>query len=282
MSALLDEGRARPHLPNFLIIGAARSGSTWIAKNLGLHPEIYIPVQKELHFFDRDYDRGLAHYEAFFDGRAAAAARAVGEATPAYLHHERAAARIRRHLPEARLVVCLRDPAERLYSRYWNARGRFAHNRGLSFEQKLEQKPELIREGFYAEHLSRFLAHWPRDQLLVLLYDDLRNAPHEFLKTIYSFLDVDTSFVSAIAEHKVNAAAAQKRTVKSRSVYWLGKALGRTGLHGVASRLERRNAGRIPPLPARTRRWLIETYYGERNEALAELLGRDLSHWNSA
>lgn len=269
-------------LPNFLIIGAARSGSTWMSRNLSLHPEVFIPTQKELHFFDRDYDQGMDCYATHFQLRAAADARVVGEATPAYLHREVAAGRIHRHLPDAKLIVCLRDPVERLYSRYWNSRGRFVENKGLSFEEKLQQKPEFIEEGFYVDHLARYLDLWPRDRLLILLYDDLKAAPREFLKSMYEFLGVDPEFDSELAEHRVNAAAAQPMTVRSRPLYWLGKAVDRIGRRSLARKLEQRNTGRIPVLAAETRRRLIDAYYRTKNDQLSELLGRDLSHWNLA
>lgn len=267
-------------LPNFLVIGAARSGTTWIAKNLSLHPEIFIPARKELHFFDAQYERGIEFYRECFRG--AESKPAVGEATPAYLHVEAAAERIKQHLPDVKLIACLRDPVDRLYSRYWNARGRFAHNRHLTFEEKLKEKPEFISEGFYCEHLARFLRLWPRERVLLLLYDDLVADPQRFLQTIYRFLEVDEHFVSDLAEQKINAAAAQKLTVKSPAAYWLGKLLRRAGQHSLAHKLETSNAGALPALPSSTRKWLIETYYSDKNQQLARLLGRDLSHWNSA
>lgn len=71
-------------LPNFLIIGAPRSGTTWIQENIKHHPEIFMPEQKEIHFFDRNYAMGIEYYEKYFsayDGQ-----KAIGEATPDYLH----------------------------------------------------------------------------------------------------------------------------------------------------------------------------------------------------
>src|SRR5690606_33439746 len=120
-------------LPTFLVIGAARSGSTWISRNLARHPDVFIPKEKELHFFDQRYEEGIEAYRAYV--RAATAEKAIGEATPAYLHTPAAAARIRAHLPDVKLIACLRDPIDRLYSRYWNARGRFEHNKEVSFER---------------------------------------------------------------------------------------------------------------------------------------------------
>ena len=112
-------------LPTFLVIGAPRSGTTWIARNLREHPEICLSKKKELHFFDRDenYERGIAYYESFFT-RCSEQQHAIGEATPDYIHVPVAAKRIKEHLPHAKLIVSLRNPRDRVYSRDWNARGK--------------------------------------------------------------------------------------------------------------------------------------------------------------
>jgi hypothetical protein len=274
-----DTHGAHPRtLPDFLVIGAARSGTTWIAKNLDSHPDIFIPREKELHFFDYQYSKGLDFYASFY--RNMGSATAIGEATPAYLHFEPAAARIRKHLPDANMIASLRNPVDRLYSRYWNARGRFLDNKHLSFEEKLTQKPELIEEGFYVDHLQRFLKLFPREQFLILLFDELVADPATFMAEIYRFIGVSDNHSATLLEHKINAAADQKLLVKSRPIYWAERALRRVGLHYIAQRLEPRNSADLPPMSPDTRRWLIDVYR-EKNNQLEDLIGKDLSHWNA-
>src|SRR5690606_25754665 len=147
--------------------------------------------------------------------------------------------------------------------------GRFSHNKGVPFERKIDEKPEFIAEGYYVEHLARFYELFPREQLLVLLYDDLVADPRGLLARIYRYLGVDEGFSSDLADHKINAGASQRLTVKSRPLYWAGKALGRLGRHGLAMRIEKANAGKLPSLPPSTRAWLLDKYYRERNEQLA-------------
>jgi hypothetical protein len=265
-------------LPNFLIIGAARSGTTWISKNLELHPEIYIPRKKELHFFDSKYSKGMSYYESFFND--VDSATAVGEATPAYLHVECAAARIREHLPDVKMIVSLRNPVDRLYSRYWNARGRFSENEGLSFEEKIAQKPALIEEGFYVDHLRRYLDLFPREQLLILLFDDLVTDPSSFLVQMYRFLGVSEDYSSELLDHRINAGAAQKLLVNSRPVYWFEKAFRRMHMYGFAQRLGRENSAKLPAMASETRHKLVETYR-DKNKQLEDIIERDLSHWTT-
>lgn len=269
-------------LPNFIVIGAPRAGTSWIHKNLLDHPEVFVPQKKELHFFDREYDKGIAYYEEYFaewKGQ-----KAIGEATPDYLHGSYSAtdipALMHKHVPDARLIASLRNPIERAYSRYWNAKAKFDHNRSLSFEEKLKDRPEFVKEGMYADQLESYYAHFPRERILVLLYDDLEADPHGFMRQIYSFLGVDPDFESDWETTKVNQAAGKKNLANSRFLYQLSRALSWAGLHGASSRVREANSVDQPPMSAETRRRLTDVYR-EPNRRLAALIGRDLSRWNA-
>jgi len=274
-------------LPNFLVIGAPRCGTTWIDENLRRHPDIYMPPKKELHFFDRHYERGIEHYEACFSGWKGE--KAVGEATPDYLHGlytshgQEISALIAKHLPHAKLIVSLRNPVERAYSHFLNVKAKHAHNLGLTFEEKLRKVrggAEIIREGFYAEHLSRYYARFPRHNILVLLYDELVADPRAFLQRIYRFLGVDPAFESPAIGARINMAVGKKHLARSRALWHLSRALSRFGAHRLSERIRRLNARPEPEMDDETRRRLIEIYR-EPNKELERLLGRDLSHWST-
>lgn len=267
--------------PNFLVIGAPRAGTTWIERNLRHHPEVFLPVRKELHFFDRDenFARGIEHYRAYFDD--ADQAKAVGEATPDYLHHPLAPTRIKAHLGDVKLIVSLRDPVERAYSRYWNSRGKFAENAGLTFEEKLERKPQFIYEGYYFDHLSRYLELFDRSRLLCLLFDDLKADGAAFMRTVYDFLEIDPSPAAASSGSAVNAAASKKRNGKSRILFYLRGAASRLKLETLADKLDAANRSPIPPVDPQTRRLLLREHYLPQIEALEDLLGRDLGAWKT-
>jgi hypothetical protein len=267
-------------MPNFLVIGAPRAGTTWIERHLRQHPQIFLPERKELHFFDREenFSRGIEHYRSFFRG--ADGADAVGEATPDYLHHPLAPARIKQYLGEdVKLIVSLRDPVERAYSRYWNARGKFAENEGLSFEEKIARKPQFIYEGYYFDHLSRYLEHFDRRNILCLLFDDLKADGPAFMRTIYDFLAVDSGFVPRHSESVVNASASKKRNGRSAVLFYLRGAAAKLRLDTLADKLDELNRAPIPPLAPDTRRRLLHEHYLAQIEALEGLLGRDLASW---
>ena len=265
-------------LPNFIIIGAPRAGTTWLAANLREHPEIFMPPVKELHFFDAEYEKGIPHYERWFNQ--ASGEPAVGEATPSYLYLPFVAERIAAHLPDIKLIACLRDPVERLYSRYWNAKAKYPENTDLTFEQKLEKKPLFIHEGLYADHLERYFRLFPRENILITFYEDLKDNPGGYLRNIYRYLSVDEGFESPLLKQTVNSAASKNKISKSKALWHLYQGLMKIRAFGLAEYVHRANMIPYPPMRQETRRWLVEDVYAESNRRLSDLVGRDLSHWS--
>lgn len=265
-------------IPNFLIIGAPRAGTTWMAENLRSHPQIYMPKEKELHFFDRHYERGWDFYEQFF--AAADGEPAIGEATPEYLYLPRIPRLIYKHLPHAKLIVSLRNPVDRVYSRYWNAKAKYKENRNLSFEDKLKKKPLFLEEGFYYDHLLRYYEYFPREQILVLLFDELRSDPISFLKKVYRFLDVREDFVSDRLQQKINAAADKPNLARSWTLAYLQKAFRRLNWLKAYRITSNVNSATLPAMREETRRWLVNDVYRQKNDKLAELIQQDLDQWN--
>jgi hypothetical protein len=205
-------------LPNFLIIGAAKSGTTALYRYLYDHPEIYMSERKELHYFSypetskltkgpHTYKRlsvsTLDEYMTFFDG--ARDEIAIGEASPSYLYLPGTAERIKNLLPEVKIIAILRNPVERAFSAYMHARRDGWEPLG-EFASALEEEEMRISDhwdiiwhykhmGFYHEQLTRFFALFSSWQIKVFLYDDLiLNAP-AFFNELFQFLNVTDSFV---------------------------------------------------------------------------------------
>jgi Sulfotransferase domain len=201
---------ARP-LPDFLILGAQKAGTTALYAYLREHPEVTGPAWKEVSFFDRHYVRGLRWYRGNFPLRGRRAA-AVGEASPSYLFHPLAPERVRAALPDVRLVALLRNPVERAHSQYQHevALGResLPFDDALAAEQarlageveRLTSDPGYFSHawwdhtyaarGLYAEQLERWLTLFPREQLLVLFTDELAADPAGSYKRVLDFLGV--------------------------------------------------------------------------------------------
>jgi hypothetical protein len=270
-------------LPNFLIIGAPRSGTTWIEKNLREHPEVFMPKTKELHFFDKHYEKGIGYYESCFSD--CGAQKAIGEATPGYLHgaysQNDIPALIKQHLPNVKMIASLRNPIERAYSRFLHSKARFDRNIQMSFEDKLKDRPEFIEEGMYYDQLQRYYALFPRENILVLLFDELKSDPKSFMRQIFEFIGVEPNFETGWETVRVNQAAGKGNLAKSPFFLAnLSKVLMRLRMHSLAQFVQDINSSDEPPMSEEMRKTL-QAVYCDQNRKLEELIGRDLGHWNS-
>ncbi len=209
-------------LPDFLILGVQRGGTTSLYNYLCQHPWVAAASGKELHFFDNQYEPTLASYRAHFPlkyrlvlhrrrKRGFSRQRALtGEASPYYLYHPLVPQRVAAHLPQARLIALLRNPAERAVSHYWHEhrKGREPLEMLAAFEAEAEriapewqavasgqvphspilQRHSYLSRGHYAEQLERWWAHFPRPQLLVLRSEDLFEKPQTVFEQVEAFL----------------------------------------------------------------------------------------------
>lgn len=206
-------------LPDFLIIGAQRAGTTYLYNNLAAHPCVAPALTKEVHFFDVWFARGLGWYRSFFAlqvqrriWQARGRPLLVGEASPYYLFHPHAPRRAAATLPHAKLIVLLRNPVDRAYSQYQHSRRRGAEH--LAFAQALAQEEarlagEEVRlladeqyisdnhqnfsyqaRGLYAGQIARWLNYFPREQLLVIQSELLYADPVQQLARVFAFLEL--------------------------------------------------------------------------------------------
>ncbi len=198
-------------LPTFIIAGVPKAGTTSLWRHLKCHPQVGMSFLKEPFFFTESvgmgkrmvgkearfsgrYALGLPWYESLF--RACQGASAVGEASGIYFSEADAPALIQKHIPGIRLLFILRDPVERLYSHYWQ-------DLKLGFPlpdfRTLVLGPHSSLERYlylssYQLHLERFLSYFPRQQMAVFLYDDLRDNPRQMLSEAYRFIGVEPGF----------------------------------------------------------------------------------------
>jgi hypothetical protein len=290
MGSIGTEGLGRPNpvvggrLPTFLIIGAMRSGTTSLTRYLRPHPEVYMAERKELHFFDFGYELGIDRYRENFEQAGAAAA--VGEATPNYMYDRRAMERIAAAVPEARLVAILRDPVARAYSHYWHNRS--VGRETLGFAEALaaegdrlstEDPRELahwsyVDRGRYHRQLMAVCELFPREVLLVLLFDDLRETPSEVRRTLYGHLGVDDRITPTEEEITANTFVA----FRSKTVRRLTRRLPRS-TRRVVGRLNTKPDSSYPPMDPAIRADLKDRFRQD-NAMLGDWLGRDLSSWD--
>ncbi|MGH7570321.1 MAG: sulfotransferase family protein [Gemmatimonadota bacterium] len=297
-------------MPNFLVIGAARSGTTSLYHYLGSHPEIYMSPVKEPNFFAQEGGRldfgdsepgakirtrlsvlNSKKYRALFRG--VMDEKAIGEASPSYMGSPGAAARIQRVIPAARLIAILRHPAERAYASYmgrlrdgrepnrdpYDAIGGALRGCGPPWRSRI-----YIGLGLYHERLRPFLEHFDREQIRICLFDDFVRDPQAVLRDLFSFLDVDPEFepdtsIVHNATGWIDNPLLRFAWTRSKPIgAQMGTLLPRS-IHAAAWRLVQRNLSR-PPLPSDLRAALVERYRPAIIE-MERLLERDLSGWRA-
>jgi hypothetical protein len=271
--------------PTFLFIGPDKTGSTWLYEVLRHHPQCWVPVCKDLYFFDRFYDRGLDWYFTQF-APAPTRARAIGELSHDYLFSVVAAERIAHDLPGVRLLTCLRDPVERTFSHYL-----YMIQVGRTrkpFTEALEQYPELVDNSLYGLHLRNYFQRFDAGQIKVVFFDKLRREPEALAAEIFDFLGVQ--FRGDLPyQGRVLPAARPRSHVMARIVHWgalRARALGLETAVGAlkSSRLVRRalyqpySQDRRPILDSASRAYL-RTMFREDVLSLQGLLDVDLSGW---
>lgn len=263
-------------LPNFLGIGAQRAATTWIYECLREHPEVYMASIKEVHYFDTYYDRGLEWYEGHFE--AADNDKVVGEISPNYLHSKEAMQRIKELLPDVKLLISLRNPAERAFSAYTLYNEQF---KGVSFEDAFKVSAHLRDVGLYYEQLKHIYEIFSREQCHVVFYDDISDTPEKVVEGIYEFLCVDKAFRPA-AVTKVYNKIILPRLQNNLNYLGMGSALDYLKKTGAGEWLKKYLVKKDQKLKNEDTSRIPESVYGYYAADLKELqvlVGRDLSHW---
>ena len=297
-------------LPNFLIIGAQKAGTSAIYAYLSQHPQVFASEIKEPAFFAfegldlsfagpddaralRYIVRDIERYRELF--RKAGSRARAGEASTMYLYAPRAAERIRHYIPNAKLIAVLRDPVDRAYSAYRHLvrDGRET----VSFEEGLAAEPSRTaanwhpifhykQRGFYYAQLRRYFELFSREQIAVYTYDEFKAAPQALLKAMFAFLDVDPDFqpdmsvlhnVSGIPRSRLlHAIIGRPSRVKDLAKRLLPARAAR--LHAALMSRNIKVSG--PKMAPETERALREEYR-EDIVQLESLIGRDLSAWRT-
>lgn len=304
-----DEGGNRMIMPNFLVIGAAKSGTTALYYALRQHPQIYMSRSKEPNFFalegespafrgpgdqqtiNSDSITSLADYQRLFHG--VSLETAIGEASTAYLYHERTTERIRHYIPSAKLIVILRHPIERAYSSFLHM-VRDGREPLADFSQALQAEQARIHDhwehiwhythmGFYSVQLKRYFDTFDSGQIKIHLYDEWVTNPHQVMRDTFRFLGVDERFVPDLTL-RPNVSGIPRNRLLQTVLTKLNPAEAASNRLPFA-RLWARGAVSVanhnlikPPIPPTVRSELGEVFR-EDIVKLQDLIQRDLSVW---
>lgn len=294
-------------MPNFLVIGAAKAGTSSLYEYLKQHPQIHMSPRKEPNFFAvegeqlgvpgaeegarNEWITDIGSYRALFAPTSTESA--IGEASVLYLYSPKAPERIQYHIPDAKLIAILRHPVDRAYSAFcfWRERG---VEPLTDFTQALEAEEVRIRTkrhymwhykqmGFYYTQLKRYLDRFDREQIRIYLYEDFNADNVGVVQDIFRFLDVDSVFipdtslrylVSGIPKNQnLHAFFVKPNPIRS----FFRRHFPDLPKTRFFMKLTRLNLTR-PPLPLEVRRQLIAVYR-EDILNLQDLLQRDLAHW---
>ena len=276
--------------PNFFIIGAQKAGSSWLAANLGEHPDVYV-AGPEIHYFDKDfnYARGIEWYESHFAD--AGGASRVGEKTPDYLwaegqgcegHMPDVHKKLHGAYPDAQLIVVLRNPVERAVS----AVNHIVRSLRISPVHRLDdlllgRKKHLIEGhgclemGMYLDQILEYQKLFPPERFLFLIFEeDILKTPEETMAKVCRFLDIDPDHTFANLNRRINEF--------NRS--FLGLLTDYYTTNGFLRKLSWRvDQARVLPInkkkPSPRALEALYAHYSEANERLFEFLGRRPSSW---
>ncbi|MEM8501894.1 MAG: sulfotransferase [Cyanobacteria bacterium P01_D01_bin.1] len=295
-------------LPNFLIFGVQKAGTTSIYSYLQQHPQVFMSPRKETEFLGRDQMQPtdnktlltpggrkqiatIEDYQALFEG--VTNEIAIGEASPNYLFlHERAVPAIQKHVPKAKLIAILRNPVERAYSDYlMHVREVVGNQKPLAEQVKQSADSSFtLLKGRYFAGIKHFLKAFGPQQVKICLYEELRQDAAALMADLYSFIGVDAEFAVDAGQRQQKASVPKNQSINQllRTNNPVRSAVGtllRTVMpeeirQQLRSRLIAANSAGKEAMPlAESDRQLLKDYYREDILRLQGLIDRDLSAW---
>jgi hypothetical protein len=301
-------------IPDFLIIGAGKSGTTSLDKYLGQHSQVFMCPRKEPNFFalaNRSQQEFIndkqelkfylssvtkenEYLDLFINAKPG---QKIGETSNTYLYHDSAPDMIAKYNSNMKLIALLRNPVSRLYSRYLHL-ARDNRLPSTNFADSLNKssiwwkRNDLIPEGFYFKHLKKYYESFKENQIKIILTEDLKDKPWETLKTIFEFLGVKPDEkLDLSVEYNQSGIVKNSRFNKyfgsNGLLFSFLKTLTPTSFYDYAKNNPQliklindfRNQNLYkPPLDSEIQIKLKEVYYNDM-EALQKLIKRDLSHW---
>jgi len=277
------------NLPNFIICGAQKGGTTSLFYYLKEIPSIGISPVKEIHYFDLNYDKGISWYERHFEVFQNKGYKLIGEATPSYMYCEDVPKRIYDLIPTTKLIFMLRDPIDRAYSHYSHTvvRGYECY----SFEKAIEreeqrlsncsrsrrQRYSYIDRGKYIVQLKRFFNYFPREQMLILITEELKEKPDLVKKQVFEFLGLNIN-IHDQDWHAIHYKGQQPRIRKLQK--FLGILPDTSICNFLRSTINHFNiTDGYPSINPETKQRLIR-YFEPYTIELEDELGKKITYWN--
>ncbi len=263
-------------LPNFLIVGPPKSGTTSLKIYLNKHPDIF--CHGETHFFNSNYEKGIEWYKNFFEGHSE---KLIGEKTPNYFFNEEVPARVKKHLPDVKLIFIFRNPIDRAYSHYWHnvRKGREDNDTfEKAIRKELNGKTEEVKENYleiskYVIHVKRWLDYFPKNKMFFLIVERLNNTK---LNEILDFLNIDDSFkFGDLKKYNIGGSPRSKTIAKISQNSYVKKI---PYLSDFLNRVINMKRGKVPSIDRDIKKEL-DDYFEKYNIELEKITGLNTNVW---
>ncbi len=273
-------------------IGPQKAATTWLYECIQSHSQITAAKQDSVHYFDMFYHKGDKWYlDRFKDSNINCK---LVDMTPSYLRSEKAAKRIAKYNPNAKIILCIRNPIERAFSHYWHEKSRNNINYVFSdYLKNYDLFQNWIETGFYAHHIEIYKKYFPDNNILIQEFDDLKKNPTLFLKNFLSFIGVEDNYLPPNINKKANVASPVRdhkiETYKNNlKKIWLGKKLmwikGKMREKGIirdTADLTDQQKTKVETIYNQDPSLLKELHmiYTEDVDKLQEITGKNYDHW---
>ncbi len=197
--------------PQIIVLGAHKCGTSWLFNCLYEHEEIFIKDKIDYFYVDSKKELGLPWYQNHFNQHKTSEKVKIDLST-VYFFSEKTAEDIYKHNPNTKLIVLLRNPIERAYSHFLQEIKMGQFSKETSFEAALKLNPNLLKWGNYKKHLETFFKWFPKDQIHVILHDDIKNNPLQVINNVYAFANVNPHFIPNSLTKTINPSRIPKNT----------------------------------------------------------------------
>lgn len=285
---------------DFIGVGVAKAGTSWIYYCLKEHPQICCSEPKEIDFFNKNlgfhksgagwnYQKGLEWYQKHFSH--CQPGKIKGEFSTRYFFEREALELIKQHFPNIKIIVSLRNPTDRAFSHYLHLKSKKEYqNLFNSFEEALQKQAEFKEQGLYAKHLQDCFEIFGREKTLVLIYEDIKKDPVRFIQQVFQFLGVDSTFVPEFSKRKANVSLMRLSKINrlvQNTYQWLDYCLAGRVIIKVLKKLGIRKAlfewfvlkFKKPPQMKPQTRQQLQQFFQQDVKQLEQLLNKDLSFW---
>lgn len=270
---------------DFFFIGPDKAGSTWLYGALCAHQKVFIPLAKDIYYFDRYYDRGVTWYESKYSKKEEG--QIAGDISHDYLFCNESPGRILSYNSNAKIITILRDPASRSFSQYLNYVRSGELSPKVSFREAVSIYPNIISNSQYHKHLPHYQDLFPEHQMGIFLFDDLLSNAQTFANSIYDFLGIDSIDISKLDIYERQGAKPRFRLL-SRIAKETARGMRAAGLEDCLGFIKNSKINSVlyrsyskdekPSLSNEDREWINDVFQQDV-EFVRRITGRELLGW---